>query len=87
MSNNDIEPPVVRRHPEIGTLKAQLRESGAVAAAMSGSGSAVFGLFRTRRPAETAVRLLARGGFRAVLTRTLSRAVHERRGRPTARRR
>lgn len=84
---NDLEPPVVRRHPEIGTLKAQLRESGAVAAAMSGSGSAVFGLFRTRRPAETAVRLLARGGFRAVLTRTLSRAVHERRGRPTARRR
>ncbi len=45
---NDLEPPVVRRHPEIGTLKTVLREAGAVAAAMSGSGSAVFGLFRTQ---------------------------------------
>ena len=33
---NDLEPPVVRRHVEIGTLKAQLKEAGAVAAAMSG---------------------------------------------------
>src|ERR687889_746088 len=39
---NDLEPPVMRRHQEIGALKAQLRELGASAAAMSGSGSAVF---------------------------------------------
>src|SRR5690349_18351912 len=49
---NDLEPPVVRRHVEIGTLKTQLKDAGAVAAAMSGSGSAVFGLFRTRPAAE-----------------------------------
>ena len=27
---NDLEPPVLRRHPEIGAIKAALREAGAV---------------------------------------------------------
>jgi 4-diphosphocytidyl-2-C-methyl-D-erythritol kinase len=84
---NDLEPPVVRRHPEIGGLKSQLRELGAVAAAMSGSGSAVFGLFRSQAAAKRAIRPLSRmsrGGVRAELTRTLSRAEHERRARPVA---
>jgi 4-diphosphocytidyl-2-C-methyl-D-erythritol kinase len=81
---NDLEPPVVRRHPEIGTLKTVLREAGAVAAAMSGSGSAVFGLFRTQGGALRALKPVTRAGARARLTRTLSRAEHERRARPVA---
>jgi 4-diphosphocytidyl-2-C-methyl-D-erythritol kinase len=81
---NDLEPPVVRRHPEIGTLKTVLREAGAVAAAMSGSGSAVFGLFRTQSAALRALKPVTRAGARARLTRTLSRAEHERRARPVA---
>jgi len=81
---NDLEPPVVRRHPEIGTLKSLLREAGAVAAAMSGSGSAVFGLFRTQAAAGRALKPVSRGGARAHLTRTLSRTEHERRARPVA---
>lgn len=83
---NDLEPPVVRRHPEIAGLKTALREAGAVAAAMSGSGSAVFGLFRGRTAAAKAIRPLHKGGVRALLTRTLTRGEHERRGRPIARR-
>lgn len=83
---NDLEPPVVRRHPEITGLKAALREAGAVAAAMSGSGSAVFGLFRGRTAAAKVIRPLSRGGVEALLTRTLTRGEHERRGRPIARR-
>ena len=75
---NDLEPPVVRRHPEIGTLRTALRDAGALATAMSGSGSAVFGLFRTQVVASRAVRPLSRGGARALLTRTLSRAEYER---------
>jgi 4-diphosphocytidyl-2-C-methyl-D-erythritol kinase len=82
---NDLEPPVVRRHQEIGGLKAQLREAGAMAAAMSGSGSAVFGLFVSRAAAERAVKPLSRNGARAVVTRTLTRGEHERRARPVAR--
>lgn len=84
---NDLEPPVIRRHPEIGTLKAQLKEAGAVAAAMSGSGSAVFGLFRSRVAAERVVRTLSKNGAKGTVTRTLNRGDHERRARPIARRR
>jgi 4-diphosphocytidyl-2-C-methyl-D-erythritol kinase len=83
---NDLEPPVVRRHPEIGPIKIALREAGAVAAAMSGSGSAVFGLFRTRPAAARAVRPLSRMGSAVLLSHTISRAEHEARARPIARR-
>ena len=41
-----------------------------MAAAMSGSGSAVFGLFRSRAAAERVVKPLSRNGARALLTRT-----------------
>ncbi len=84
---NDLEPPVVRRHPEITTLKAALREAGAVASAMSGSGSAVFGLFRSRAAAACSVRPLSKGGNHAMLTRTITRSEYERRGRPVAKKR
>ena len=83
---NDLEPPVLRRHPGIGRLKTAMRGAGAVAAAMTGSGSAVFGLFRTRRAAAAAARIVARAGVRAVVTRTITRAEHERRARPVTRR-
>ena len=83
---NDLEPPVVRRHPEIATIKTALREAGAVAAAMSGSGSAVFGLFRTRPAAARALRPLGRMAHAVFLSRTLTRAEHEKRARPILRR-
>jgi 4-diphosphocytidyl-2-C-methyl-D-erythritol kinase len=83
---NDLEPPVVRRHPEITSLKAALKEAGALAAAMSGSGSSVFGLFRSRTAAFRSIKPLSKGGGRAFLTRTLTRAEYERRSRPIAKR-
>ena len=43
---NDFEKSVFALHPEIGSIKDQLYEMGAVYAAMSGSGSSLFGLFR-----------------------------------------
>lgn len=43
---NDFEKSVFALHPEISIIKQQLYDLGAVYAAMSGSGSAVFGLFR-----------------------------------------
>ena len=42
---NDFERSVFPAHPEIAALKAEMYARGAVYAAMSGSGSAVFGLF------------------------------------------
>jgi 4-diphosphocytidyl-2-C-methyl-D-erythritol kinase len=43
---NDFEATVFPLHPEIAALKQRFYARGAVYAAMSGSGSAVFGLFR-----------------------------------------
>ena len=43
---NDFEQSVFALHPEIGAIKQQLYDMGATYAAMSGSGSALFGLFR-----------------------------------------
>lgn len=43
---NDFEQSVFALHPEIDAIKEQLYSLGAVYAAMSGSGSAVFGIFR-----------------------------------------
>lgn len=42
---NDFEEGIFRLHPELGRVKQQLYDLGAVYAAMSGSGSALFGLF------------------------------------------
>ena len=43
---NDFEQSVFTLHPEIGAIKERLYDLGAVYAAMTGSGSSVFGLFR-----------------------------------------
>ncbi len=43
---NDFEEGIARQHPVIANLKQQLYEQGAVYAAMSGSGSTVFSLFK-----------------------------------------
>ena len=43
---NDFEQSVFSLHPEIGAIKDRLYEMGAAYAAMSGSGSSLFGLFR-----------------------------------------
>ncbi len=43
---NDFEAPIFAMHPELATIKQSLYDAGAVYAAMSGSGSALFGIFR-----------------------------------------
>jgi len=79
---NDLEAPIARHHPEIDQMKAALRRAGALAAAMSGSGSAVFGLFQKRRDAAAAVRTLSGSGWRVLLTESLGRAAYARLSRP-----
>ena len=43
---NDFEETVFARHPELAAIKRSLYDSGAVYASMSGSGSAMFALYR-----------------------------------------
>ena len=45
VATNDFEDTVFVAHPEIAEIKQRLLDAGAVYAAMSGSGSTVFGLF------------------------------------------
>ncbi len=45
---NDMEPLAFAMHPAIGRIKQDLLDQGAVYAAMSGSGSSVFGLFQEK---------------------------------------
>ena len=70
---NDLEAPVAAHHPEISRLVSALRRRRASHAAMSGSGSAVFGLFDRRADALAAAQALAGSGRRIVVTRTVSR--------------
>ncbi|HUQ89874.1 MAG TPA: 4-(cytidine 5'-diphospho)-2-C-methyl-D-erythritol kinase [Vicinamibacterales bacterium] len=76
---NDLEIPVVRHHPAIGRIKQSLVDAGAAFAAMSGSGSAVFGLFERADAARRTANDLARPGWLSLHTRTLSRREYGRR--------
>ncbi|WP_036877202.1 4-(cytidine 5'-diphospho)-2-C-methyl-D-erythritol kinase [Xylanibacter oryzae] len=44
--SNDFEKPIFAEHPEIAYIKKHLYDLGAVFSMMSGSGSAVFGIFK-----------------------------------------
>ncbi len=46
LMTNDFEPSVFAKFPAINKIKQQLIEAGAMYAAMSGSGSSVFGIFK-----------------------------------------
>ena len=75
---NDLERPVVRRHPEIASLVRELGRHGARRAAMTGSGSTVFGLFSRQNQALDAASGLFRGGQRTLVTRTIGRRTYQR---------
>ena len=47
---NDFCPSIYKRHPRIGEIENELYQQGAYYACMSGSGSAVFGLFDHEPP-------------------------------------
>lgn len=66
---NDLEPSVVPRHEMIGNIKDQLIDFGADYAAMSGSGSTVFGIFEQDFVAINAYESFHELGFLANLTR------------------
>jgi 4-diphosphocytidyl-2-C-methyl-D-erythritol kinase len=54
--SNDFEGPVFARHPRLAEIRAGLLERGAAEAALAGSGSAVFGVFRNPAQARRTAR-------------------------------
>lgn len=59
---NDFESVVFARHPELGAARLALEAAGALVARLSGSGSALFGVFADARTREAAVGALAEAG-------------------------
>ena len=70
---NDFEPVVFQQFPVLGKWKKRLIEAGATVAMMSGSGSAVFGVFSSLRRAREACKVLRGFGGKVYLTETLNR--------------
>jgi 4-diphosphocytidyl-2-C-methyl-D-erythritol kinase len=73
---NNLEATVFRFHPRLQDLKALFRSRGAELSLVTGSGSAVFGLFRDGRQAEEA-RRAAEQEYPAVLAETVPRGRYE----------
>jgi 4-diphosphocytidyl-2-C-methyl-D-erythritol kinase len=76
---NDFEQVVFPQYPSLGDIKRILAgsdqpEQAAVYAALSGSGSAVFGLYATEAAADAALERLKAAGVPGFQTRTLPRA-------------
>ncbi len=81
---NDFEQVVFLQYPSLGEIKRQLMgsdsdraslgsENSALYAALSGSGSALFGLYRSERDAKAAQQRVQATGVQAILTETLPR--------------
>ncbi len=69
---NHLEPVVFKKYPVVGEIKNKLLELGACGALMSGSGSAVFGIFEDSFKAKEAYEKLPKGGWSSYLTETVT---------------
>ena len=76
--HNDFEDVVFPQYPSLRITKRQLMgsdsDSPAIYAALSGSGSALFGLYRSEADAKAAQQRVQSSGVEALLTQTLPRA-------------
>ena len=85
---NDFESVVFRQFPHLKSIRGKLRSLGAAAAMMSGSGSSVYGIFRSREERERArqemagetvhpISLVQRGRYQRMWWRQLREHVAE----------
>ena len=70
---NDFEQVVFPEYPELREVKRVLERAGALYASLSGSGSAIYGLFASRAAAEGAAARLRKTGVDVHVTATLTR--------------
>jgi 4-diphosphocytidyl-2-C-methyl-D-erythritol kinase len=70
---NDFEKVVFPQYPELRDIKGALERAGSQYASLSGSGSTLYGLFRSSADAAWAARRLQKQGVRAEATSTLTR--------------
>jgi 4-diphosphocytidyl-2-C-methyl-D-erythritol kinase len=70
---NDFERVVFPKYPELRDIKGELERAGSRYASLSGSGSTLYGLFRSPADAAKAASRLRKQGLKAVATSTLTR--------------
>ncbi|MGA7850227.1 MAG: 4-(cytidine 5'-diphospho)-2-C-methyl-D-erythritol kinase [Terriglobales bacterium] len=70
---NDFEKVVFPKYPELRDIKGELERAGSRYASLSGSGSTLYGLFRSPADAAQAASRLRKRGLKAVTTSTLTR--------------
>lgn len=71
MSGNDFEAPVFARHPEVRAAFEALARTHPLLCRMSGSGSTVFGIYRSPGERDDAAAMLGRKYGRVTATETL----------------
>ena len=70
---NDFERVVFPEYPELREVKSVLQREGARYASLSGSGSALYGMFESAGQAEAAAERMRAAGHTAAATRTIGR--------------
>ena len=78
---NDFERVVFPQYPELRDIKGALERAGSSYASLSGSGSTLYGLFRSPVDAAKAASRLRKQGLKAVATSTLTRQQYWKRSR------
>jgi 4-diphosphocytidyl-2-C-methyl-D-erythritol kinase len=71
---NDFERVVFPKYPELRDIKGALERAGSRYTSLSGSGSTLYGLFRSAAEAAKAASRLRKQGLKAVVTSTLTRS-------------
>jgi 4-diphosphocytidyl-2-C-methyl-D-erythritol kinase len=73
MLRNDLEPAAISLLPVIAEMKEEVNKSGAIGALLCGSGSSVFGIFKSRAQLEEARLEMERRGWYTFIARSLRR--------------
>jgi 4-diphosphocytidyl-2-C-methyl-D-erythritol kinase len=67
---NDMEEAVFSRHPELAAIKCRLQDVGAFPVSMTGSGSAIFGIFETQHALREGLRVFGKS-YRTFVARPI----------------
>ena len=79
LSENDFEAVVFQQYPKLKTILGKLSKSGAAGVRMTGSGSAIFGLFESVEDRERARKVLdGESGLQVTPAKLVSRRTYQR---------